>query len=211
MVPAILCILTVQSKDKYFNSSFSFKFLTSSSDTIVPAKKNNISVEEKLKSQNDTLPQKIVAAADTFHLNKNDTLLNKNDTLPLADTSLLKKTADTLKYKTAKNAPDTVIEYTAEDSMVVSIPTKTITLYGQKATTQYKGNNLTAPIIAIDQEKGNLTASIKKDSTGKVISLPTFKQADFVAESDSIIYNIKSGKGIMKSTYTTQGQMYVYW
>ena len=210
MVPAILCILTVQSKDKYFNSSFSFKFLTSSSDTIVPAKKNNISVEEKLKSQNDTLPQKIVAAADTFHLNKNDTLLNKNDTLPLADTSLLKKTADTLKYKTAKNAPDTVIEYTAEDSMVVSIPTKTITLYGQKATTQYKGNNLTAPIIAIDQEKGNLTASIKKDSTGKVISLPTFKQADFVAESDSIIYNIKSGKGITKSTYTTQGQMYVY-
>lgn len=201
MVSAILCILTVQSKDKYFYYSSFHTFLTSSSDTIIPAKKKNISVEEKLKSQNDTLPQKIVAP-DTIHLNKNDSLST--------DTSALQNAADTLKFETSKNAPDTVIEYTAEDSMVVSVPAKTITLYGNKATTQYKDNNLTAPIIALDQETGNIIASIKRDSTGKVISLPTYEQGDFKSQSDSIKFNMKSGKGLTKSTYTTQGEMYVY-
>jgi hypothetical protein len=201
VVSIVLSILTVQSKDKnsYFSSFHSF--LTSYSDTIVPAKKKNIPVEEKLKSQNDSLPKKIVAS-DTIRLNKIDSLST--------DTSVLKKSTDTLKYTASKNAPDTVIEYTAEDSMVVSIPAKTITLYGTKATTQYKDNNLTAPIIAMDQETGNIMASIKRDSTGKVIALPTYTQGDFKSESDSIKFNMKSGKGLTKSTYTTQGEMYVY-
>ena len=122
----------------------------------------------------------------------------------------LTEPTDTINYITSKNAPDTVIEYTAEDSMVVDVPGKTITLYGQKATTQYKDNNLTAPVIALDQETGNITAAIKRDSTGKVISLPSYKQGDFSSESDSIKFNMKTGKGLTKSTYTTQGEMYVY-
>ena len=83
MVSAILCILTVQSKDKYFYYSSFHTFLTSSSDTIIPAKKKNISVEEKLKSQNDTLPQKIVAP-DTIHLSKNDSLSTDTSALKLS-------------------------------------------------------------------------------------------------------------------------------
>ena len=203
MISAILCILTVQSRDTYFYSSSFHTFLTCSSDTIVPAKKKNIPVDEKLKSKNDSLPQKIVSIADTIHL-------NKNDTLPVNDSLGLTGPTDTINYITSKNAPDTVIEYTAEDSMVVDVPGKTITLYGQKATTQYKDNNLTAPIIALDQETGNITAAIKRDSTGKVISLPSYKQGDFSSESDSIKFNMKTGKGLTKSTYTTQGEMYVY-
>lgn len=202
LVSVALSILTVQSKDKSFQSLSFCTYLTSSLDTTLPSKGKNNPVEEKLKSQNDTLPNKI-AASDTNHL-------NKIDTLPGNDTAALKKTADTLRYTSSKNAPDTVIDYTAEDSMVVSIPEKTITLYGEKATTQYKDNNLTAPIIAMDQETGNIRASIKRDSTGKVIALPTYQQGDFKSESDSITFNMKSGKGLTKSTYTTQGEMYVY-
>lgn len=196
----IVCISTVQSRNKK-NYHPSYTLSTSSFDTIIPAKKKNIPVDKKLKSENDTLPQKIVGG-DTIHLNKKDSLST--------DTSALKKTADTLKYATSKNAPDTVIEYTAEDSMVVNVPAKTITLYGQKATTDYKDNNLVAPIITLDQQTGNITASIKRDSAGKVIALPTYTQGDFKSESDSIKFNMKSGKGITKSTYTTQGEMYVY-
>ena len=120
------------------------------------------------------------------------------------------KTADTLKFNSSKNALDTVIEYTAEDSMVLDVPAKTITLYGKKATTHYKDNDLTAPIISYDQATGNIIASIKRDSTGKVISMPTYKQADFLSQSDSIRFNMKTGKGLTKSTYTQQGEMYVY-
>jgi len=203
LVSAILYILTVQSREKNFIASY---FLNSSShfgDTSIPAKKNNIPVDEKLKSKNDSLPVKIVSVLDTIPLKKTDSL-SKNDT------SGILKSIDTLKYTTSKNAPDTVIEYTAEDSMVVNIPAKTITLYGEKATTQYKGNNLTAPIIELDQQTGNILASIKRDSTGKVIALPTFKQGDFLSESDSIKFNMKTGKGLTKSTYTQQNDMYVY-
>ena len=57
---------------------------------------------------------------------------------------------------------------------------------------------------------GNLTASIRRDSTGKVLSMPTYKQGDFTSTSDSLKFNLKSGKGITKSTYTQQGEMYVY-
>src|SRR5207237_942832 len=49
-----------------------------------------------------------------------------------------------------------------------------------------------------------------RDSTGKVIAMPYYKQSEFVSESDSIRFNIKTGKGITKSTYTQQGEMYVY-
>jgi hypothetical protein len=216
---AMLFILTVQSRDKvYFHSSF-HRFLTCFSDTI-PSKEKNISVEEKLKYSNDTPRIKIVPGIDTIPKKKIDSLLNI-DSLTRADTILsvdslskndtgIVKTADTLKYISSKNAPDTVIEYTAEDSMVLDVPAKTITLYGNKANTLYKDNDLTAPIIMLDQTTGNIIASIKRDSTGKVISMPTYKQADFLSQSDSIRFNMKSGKGLTKSTYTQQGEMYVY-
>ena len=206
LISATLWILTVQSREKSYHASSLQTSLTYNSDSIpsdtIPAKKKNISVDKKLKSQNALLPQKIVSPADTFPIKKIDTLST--------DTSTLKNNVDTLNYVTSKNAPDTVIEYTAEDSMVVDVPGKMITLYGQKATTEYKDNNLTAPIITLDQQTGNIIASIKRDSTGKVISLPTYKQGDFLSQSDSIKFNMKSGKGLTKSTYTQQGEMYVY-
>jgi LPS-assembly protein len=201
LISATLWIFTVQSRDKTYHAS---SFHTSSiynADTT-PAKKKNIIVDKKLKSQNDTIPQKIVLPSDTISINKSDTVST--------DTSGLKKNVDTLNYVTSKNAPDTVIEYSAEDSMVVDVPGKMITLYGKKATTEYKDNNLTAPIITLDQQTGNIIASIKRDSAGKVIALPTYKQGDFLSQSDSIKFNMKSGKGLTKSTYTQQGEMYVY-
>jgi hypothetical protein len=94
--------------------------------------------------------------------------------------------------------------------MILEVPTKKITLYGKKATTHYKDNDLTAPLIEFDQSTGNIIASIKRDSLGNPISMPTYKQSDFTSTSDSIKFNLKSGKGITKSTYTKQGEMYVY-
>ena len=128
----------------------------------------------------------------------------------MTDTSSLTQSTDTLLYKLSKNAIDTVLEYTAEDSMVLDVPGKLITLYGKKATTNYNDNDLSAPVISFDQATGDIIASIKRDSAGKVISMPTYKQADFLSQSDSIRFNMKTGKGLTKSTYTQQGEMYVY-
>ncbi|MEP6950876.1 MAG: putative LPS assembly protein LptD [Ginsengibacter sp.] len=215
--PAILFILTVQSRDK---ESFYFSFhtyLTSQQDTAIPTNKKNITVDKKLALSKDSSGVKIVSNTDSIpkknidSLAKADTIPKKNaDSLSKTDTSGFLKTTDTLQFNSAKNALDTVIEYTAEDSMVLDVPSKIITLYGKKANTRYKDNDLTAPVISYDEATGNILASIKRDSTGKVISMPTYKQSDFLSQSDSIHFNMKSGKGLTKSTYTKQGEMFVY-
>lgn len=202
-VPVILFMLAVQSRDK---DSFYFSFhtsLTSQQDTTIPSGKKKIFVEKKLNTSNDSPAIKIVSETDTIPK-------KIVDSLSKTDTSGFMKTADTLQFNSSKNALDTAIEYTAEDSMVLDVPGKTITLYGKKATTHYKDNDLTAPIISYDQASGNIIASIKRDSTGKVISMPTYKEADFLSQSDSIRFNMKTGKGLTKSTYTQEGEMFVY-
>ncbi|MDQ2718738.1 MAG: LPS-assembly protein LptD [Bacteroidota bacterium] len=195
--------MTVESKGKNnFYPQFQ-NYLPDNSDTNIPSKENHFSVAEKQNILKDTLPQKNKISADTI-------LSLKTDSLSKKDISASRKNTDTLHYKLAKNALEAPLEYTAEDSMVLDVHPTIVTLYGKKATTDYKDNALTAPVISFDQASGDIIASIKRDSAGKVIALPTYKQADFTSQSDSIRFNMKSGKGITKSTYTQQGEMYVY-
>jgi len=181
-------LLTVQSKNKPFQFNSFHNNLTAIEDTVKPGKRFTLpNISPKTKT--DTFPAK-----------------NKNEG---TDTSILIE-KDTMDFKISKDSLDAVVEYNAEDSMILDVPSKKITLYGKKTTTQYKDNNLSAPIIEFDQATGLITASIKRDSSGKVISLPTYTQSDFKSQSDSIRFDMKTQKGVTKSTYTQQGEMYVY-
>ena len=128
---------------------------------------------------------------------------------PGADSNLVNKT-DTFHFKIAKGALDEPVAYHADDSMVLSVPGKNIILYGKKSTVNFDNNNLEAPHIEYNQSTNLVKAHLVKDSAGKVISYVNFKQADMSTQSDSIIFNMRSGKGITKGTYTVQGEMYVY-
>lgn len=164
----------------------------------------------------DSIPSRYSAAADSIPLKNIDSLsekkfdsLSKKNIPDSLHTDTL-KTADTIHYDLAKNALESPLDYSAEDSMVIDVKGKTVTLYGKKVTTNYKDNKLTGPIIAFDEASGDIIASGKKDSTGKVIAFPTYKSSDFISQSDSIRFNMKTGKGLTKGTYTQQGEMYVY-
>ncbi len=170
---------------------------------LIASKKNHFSVAEKRKFDTDTIPTSQLLSLDSIPA-------VKMDSGSMKDSLLAQKKTDTIHYKLAKNALVAPIDYTAEDSMVIDVPGKKVTLYGKKVTTNYKDNDLTGPIVSFDEASGDIIASIKRDSTGKVIAFPTFKQSDFTSQSDSIRFNMKSGKGITKSTYTQQGEMYVY-
>ena len=204
MAATFLFITQAESKTKLI-CKFSIPHITQQIDTTIPSKKNHFSVEKKQKFLKDTLPLKNNVLADTISFPDRDTI-PKNDSLLLNDSTH----RDTIPYRLAKNALEAIVDYSAEDSMVLDVPKKTITLYGKIATTHYKDNDLSAPVIAFDEATGDIFASIKRDSTGKPISLPTYKQGDFTSQSDSIRFNMKSGKGLTKSTYTQQGEMYVY-
>lgn len=170
---------------------------------LFSSKKNLFSVAKKQKFENDTIPLKNNIFVDSIPSKNKDSLLEK-------DTSKTTKRADTIHYDLAKNALEAPVDYSAEDSMVIDVTGKTVTLYGNKVTTNYKDNKLTGPVIAYDESSGNIIATGKRDSTGKVIAFPTYKSADFTSQSDSIRFNMKTGKGLTKGTYTQQGEMYVY-
>ena len=127
-----------------------------------------------------------------------------------SNTSFQKQKIDTFDFKISKDSLDAPVYYHADDSMVMDVPAKKITLYGKESNTKYLDNELSAPGISFDQKNNVVTAVYKKDSTGKVIASPTFKQGDLLTVSDSIAFNMKSGKGLTKGTYTQQGEMYVY-
>lgn len=133
------------------------------------------------------------------------------DTVPgvVKDSSLV-NTSDTFSFKTAKGALDVPVAYHADDSMVLDVPANTIRFYGKISTIKYADNSLEAPQIEYDQNSNLVKAHHVKDSTGKVIANAKFEQGEFKSESDTIVFNMKTQKGLTKGTYTQQGEMYVY-
>lgn len=229
-----LLIFTKPSQSKeYVNGSGTIcTFLTQYFNNQTASKNDLFFVEEKQKLTKDTIPLQssskdtIPAAPDRSKTAPADTLPRINDSLFIkekiavsdsligTDSLLLTDSSgvlkDTIPYQLAPNALEHIIDYSAEDSMIVNVPAKTVTLYGEKAQTNYIDNEITAPVISFDQATGDIYASLKRDSTGKPIAMPTYKQGEFVSQSDSFRFNMKSGKGLTKSTYTQQGEMYVY-
>src|SRR5436190_242206 len=87
---------------------------------------------------------------------------------------------------------------------------KKLILYGKKSSTKYTDNELEAQVLIFNQQQTLLMASLKKDSTGRVVSYPTLKQSGSKMISDTILFNMKNGKGVTKGTYTEQGGMFIY-
>ncbi|MGG9962875.1 putative LPS assembly protein LptD [Ferruginibacter sp. SUN106] len=142
------------------------------------------------------------------------------DTPPVKkpDSNLIKKqlpdtivtVIDTINFKTSKDSLDAPVSYHADDSMVLDVPTNKIILYGKETRVKYIDNELVAPHIEFDQKTNKMRAYLTKDSNGNVISWPTFTQADFKSVSDTIVVDMKTGKGLTKSTYTKQDEMFVH-
>jgi len=150
-------------------------------------------------------PPPVNKVVETPAIDGNDSL-HKNS---YADTTK-KSVTDTIQFRASKDSLDGPVAYHADDSMVFDVPGKKLLLYGKVSNVKYLNNDLTAPEIEFDQSTSLVKAFLKKDSLGNVISYPTFNQGDFKTKSDSIIFNMKTGKGLTKGTYTQQGEMYVY-
>lgn len=127
----------------------------------------------------------------------------KKDSLPVT------KQADTFDIKFSKDTLDAPVAYHADDSMVLDVPGKKILLYGTQTKVKYTDNELIAPHIEFDQKTNLVKAWLVRDSGGKVVSFATFNQGDFKSVSDSIWFNMGTGKGRTKSTYFQQDEMYV--
>ena len=123
-----------------------------------------------------------------------DTLINVADTL--------NQDADN------ENILESPVIYSATDSVVFLSPTKQVFLYG-KAHVDFGKMNLEAEVIEIDYTKNLVTAYGKKDSLGKNIGNPLFKDGEQEMRADKIIYNLKTKRGKIFNALTKQGELLV--
>ncbi len=180
--PGILLLLfitfEINGKDKV--PGFFFKHLTNLADTIRPS---------------DTSVHKINL----------DTTGKKTDTI-FSDTLHPIVRIDSLHF--SKDSLDSPIEYAAQDSGVLIIPTRQFLLYG-KANTKNKDVDLAAATIRYDQETQMVKAYGGLDTLNNPLSKPTITQAGATSISDTIFFNIKTGKGLTKNTYYSEGELFV--
>ncbi|MBD0332792.1 MAG: LPS-assembly protein LptD, partial [Chitinophagaceae bacterium] len=130
------------------------------------------------------------------------------DTLPVRDTAPIARRVDTFSLKLSKDTLDAPVNYEAEDSAVILVEEKKILLYGKTKTT-YKDVTLTAPKVVLDQRTNILTAYSARDSLGSTIARARFEQGENKFESDTILYNFKTQRGLTTNTFTQQDEMFV--
>ncbi len=144
--------------------------------------------------------------------NKADTAVRKiNDTTHFNDTAHLNDTmhmtVDTLTL--SKDSMDAPIDYKAEDSAVLIIPTKQFYLYG-KANVTSKKATLDANTINYDQATNLITAYGGIDTGKGALNQPKMTQDGAETTSDTIKFNPKTQRGILKNTYYKEGEMFVH-
>lgn len=127
-----------------------------------------------------------------------------------ADTSL-KTVADTIAKPILSQQEDMLeeqIKYAATDSIVSEPATGKGILYG-KAWVTYGSMRIDAEFIEIDYTKNLITAYGKKDSAGKNVGTPVFKEGSEEMNSEKIMYNLKTKKGKIFNALTKQGELLV--
>ena len=189
----LLILLTYHLKGFAKYKSYKYLYSQQIRDTPPPIKKNIDRISGYVKKKSDTLRTPSISEEKK----------KKSD-------SLFTQSIDTFNFKTSKDSLSAPVVYHADDSMVIDVPGQKMYLYGKISSVKYEDNNLSAPQIQFDQKTSLVSAFIKKDSLGKVLSYPFFSQKDFQSVSDTIRFDMKTGKGLTKGTYTKQGEMFVY-
>lgn len=148
----------------------------------------------------DTLKrsQKASRSVPTTSKERLDTLLQVQDSLKKDS---LKK--DTLQKP--KGALEDIVKYKAKDSIVFNKVRSEIILYNETQV-QYTDIDITAGIELIKFDIGEVYAGRLKDSLGDYTQHPVFKQGSDVIEPDSIRFNYKTQRAIIRNAYTKQDE-----
>lgn len=109
--------------------------------------------------------------------------------------------------KNKSNQLDAKIEYSAQDS-IVFWSNGTGFLHGA-GDVKYKNITLKADYIRVKMDSSLLYARGTTDSIGDPVGDPIFGEGETEYNSKEITYNLKSGKGFVKSAVTQQGEGYI--
>lgn len=117
-------------------------------------------------------------------------------------------TESDLGIKFAEDALPASVSNTADDSAVLDINNKVFYLYGN-ATASYEDIKVTSGELIYHQGDNTLKAIPVKDTAGKVISTQKFTQGSEVFTYDTMRYNFKSKRAIVRNARTQYGEGFV--
>ncbi|HYQ57203.1 MAG TPA: putative LPS assembly protein LptD, partial [Draconibacterium sp.] len=119
-------------------------------------------------------------------------------------------TTDSLRsVEQEKPVIDAPIDYTALDSMIVSLDGQKVYLYnGAKVT--YQNIELEAYYIELDLETKEIYAEGIRDSVGEMTQKPLFKQGSEEYESETMRYNFETEKAFITKVVSAQGEGFIH-
>ena len=112
------------------------------------------------------------------------------------------------KQRKKPEAIDSQVKYEARDSMITNIKDRRLFMYGESQV-DYENIELKAEYMEFDMGNSVVKATSMNDTAGIAVGKPVFKQEDETFESDTINYNFKTKKGMIKDIYTQQGDGYL--
>ena len=197
----------MRNKSIIFLLSFVVVFAMASVNMPVPqgkktkkAKANAVVVDTLLKGQ---------GSKDRKAVDKNIPDTTKMDSLQLAIYHHNKAIDDSIRadsmMRARSNGIDAPVKYSAEDSLVYDAESGTAYLYGNSKV-DYENMKLTSDKVHMNLDKSTVRATGTIDSTaeGGIKGKPVFTMGKDEYKSDTMAFNFKSKKGLIKGIYTEQ-------
>ena len=197
----------MRNKSIIFLLSFVVVFAMASVNMPVPqgkktkkAKANAVVVDTLLKGQ---------SPKDSKAVDKNIPDTTKMDSLQLAIYHHNKALDDSIRadsmMRARSNGIDAPVKYSAEDSLVYDAESGTAYLYGSSKV-DYENMKLTSDKVDMNLNKSTVRATGTADSTeeGGIKGKPVFTMGKDEYKSDTMAFNFKSKKGLIKGIYTEQ-------
>ena len=164
------------------------------------AKASTVVVDTLLKGQ---------GSKDSKAVDKNIPDTTKMDSLQLAIYHHNKAIDDSIRadsmMRARSNGIDAPVKYSAEDSLVYDAESGTAYLYGNSKV-DYENMKLTSDKVHMNLDKSTVRATGTVDSTaeGGIKGKPVFTMGKDEYKSDTMAFNFKSKKGLIKGVYTEQ-------
>lgn len=146
---------------------------------------------------------------DSKAVDKNIPDTTKMDSLQLAIYHHNKAIDDSIRadsmMRARSNGIDAPVKYSAEDSFVYDAESGTAYLYGNSKV-DYENMKLTSDKVHMNLDKSTVRATGTVDSTaeGGIKGKPVFTMGKDEYKSDTMAFNFKSKKGLIKGVYTEQ-------
>lgn len=197
----------MRNKSIIFLLSFVVVFAMASVNMPVPQGKKT----KKIKASAvvvDTL-LKGQSPKDSKVVDKNIPDTTKMDSLQLAIYHHNKAIDDSIRadsmMRARSNGIDAPVKYSAEDSLVYDAESGTAYLYGNSKV-DYENMKLTSDKVHMNLDKSTVRATGTVDSTaeGGIKGKPVFTMGKDEYKSDTMAFNFKSKKGLIKGVYTEQ-------